>query len=358
MALDVVAPSPGPVALNDPSEGLASYGWLLRVDNATEEVYLARARDDLSAFQDEILIFDFGLSDPVPGELDVAAAAIAGLLETTQYEVITSGRLARNVANDAQDPFDINDWTGINTSNLFVDGTDGALLWETFSAQGWARYDALAARAQVMIQVRLTKQNDGFFSALAVHMASDTSHTMIEQRREWLNDGRFPLAEIVNGAFTHLAGDARNTPQNQILTPGDYHNFALWVNGNAECEDYSFTDDLGTYTAPVALSIGKVGVWMRAESFSESCKAKVFNVHAGKFVTIQDAPVGGDARILDGGGAVLASASESGGTIEIDCLQVWLEDAVDVEIRDSGGGVISTVTPQGGIWGGDVLGLP
>lgn len=287
---------------------------------------------------------------PIPGIMGVIAAAG----DATVWEQSTSGRLARNVADDAEDPFDINDWTNVSLNSLAVDANDGTLRQETFSDVGYARFDAVAARGKQMVQARVTKVNDADWTGIVLHMPEADEEEGIRQIREWVDDARFAVNEVLfDASNTNLTPGGRNSPQNEILLNGEYHNFSLWADGS-DIEDYGFPDEKGSELTAPTLTSGKAGVVQLGGSLSETSKFEVYNVHADKVVTVQDAPSDGDARILDGDGVVLASASESGGTAIIDVIGVWLEDAVDLEIRNSAGAVLQTLTPSSGIWGGDV----
>lgn len=55
----------GPVAVQDPTEGVFNYVWRMRVDNAAGEVYLARETDAGDGWKTEVLRFSFDPADPI-----------------------------------------------------------------------------------------------------------------------------------------------------------------------------------------------------------------------------------------------------------------------------------------------------
>lgn len=107
------------------------------------------------------------------------------------------------------------------------------------------------------------------------------------------------------------------------------------------------------YTRPAgAFAAGRVGLMCWHTNVNDFNDLRVYRNHG---VTVRGIPTGSIAEVIRADGTVVASATESGGTAVVNLTDFSVPYAGFTSIRvvSSGGAVLETATPSGGVWGGD-----
>jgi len=285
-----------------------------------------------------------------------------------------SGKLMRNVALSTSEPFLSTQWDFFGTSSstsagVGVDGTSGRMACVDTGNGGNNLHgfvnNSVAAQATGMVQAtgRRRGGDTGFptFGLLGAATLNDNG----------LGAGDPDIdAYCFRKGITAVFGQPRN-----LITYNPTENFEVgstgalvainedidlslrWEpdkpagwNSKDDAVDAS-TDATTSFASGRAGAVGTgttLGVPQPLYDFS------LFNIHDDWLVYFSNLPSGYKGRILGAADAVLATATEVGGTAEVDCTDVWLDDAVAVVVLDASNVEQARVTPADGVWGGDV----
>lgn len=266
----------------------------------------------------------------------------------------TSGKLALHIANDATDPFSAGDWTAAAdvSSGPTVSGSNGRLLWSVANdadAEGNLMYDPAGTLSQMMVQARILGAHSGasagFFIGVATLLDTNAINGVV-LRSELLDQDRVVLRDEQAASSIATGTDAK------VENTG--YSFSIFADRvGAEAEAYDFNDGVVLSGAiPGTHSSDQKPGLVAAKAGDAECGR--FFLHNDKDLIVNNLPEGAKAQLRDSGDSVLKEAGESAGTATINCVDVWMRDAVDLVIESSSGQVLERETPSDGLWGGDV----
>lgn len=276
-------------------------------------------------------------------------------LTPTQVERLTTGKLTRYVANDATDPFDLDDWTPTNATESLSSG-DLQCTIGTATAFGFLRHDAQAERGKIMVHALVTRVgSENNHGVVAAHLVDNSNFSYAGKRFNGATAATraVTLVERVANSVVAIAS------QDGVLDVANltYTKLSVFRDGATTLEGYGFDDDLrNTLTADLVETEGRGGVGGNQTSAGQSVRAREYYEATDKVVTCSGLAAGNKLKVLDADDVVLAEATESGGTASVDLLEVWPSDAVAVVVTDSADVALTPIlTPSApaGIWGGD-----
>ena len=283
-----------------------------------------------------------------------------------------SGLIQRNVALDADDPFLATDWDFFGTDASPAHGVDvgtGRLSCQDTGNGGNNLHgmvnNVMAAEATGMVQATGRRRGgDTGFPTFGVLGAAT------------INDDGTGAGDPDIDAYGYRKGITAifGQPRNGI-TYNPTENFDLDTGGAVVAidEDIDFImrwepdayegwnskdDTVDTVAnATTEFASGRAGMFGTGTTLGVAQTLfdfSLYNIHDDYLVYGSNLPSGYKLKILGAADAVLATATESGGTAQVDCMDVWLADALAIIITDGSDVEVDRVTPTEGVWGGDV----
>lgn len=265
-----------------------------------------------------------------------------------------SGYLAHHIANDATYPFSTADWGP--TDNVSFSLVGGELRCTTSGASIFrsVRYNALASRARVMVQVVCEAVSTGADIGAAIRADDNTNpddHIIAQIAAGF--SGAQGIVEQVGGTTT--ASDISVS----ALSANTKYRASLWADGAAAVMRHFSLAVTRSITLAAGLTSGKVGV-RAARGSAGSSDYSEFYVMTDRYVRVAGLPSGYKAQVLTSADVLIAEATESGGTATVDLLAATFPQPAKVRVLNGSGGTEATFTPTGGVgadlvWGGDEL---
>jgi len=80
-----------------------------------------------------------------------------------------------------------------------------------------------------------------------------------------------------------------------------------------------------------------------------------FYYHTDKIVAVNSLPTGYKAKLLNATDGLLLSATEVAGTASLDVIQLWMAEAVTLQITTGADAEVARIQPASLIWGGDIF---
>jgi len=287
----------------------------------------------------------------------------------------SEGKLQKNVANDGTDPFVGSEWDFFGTDaspGASVDVGTGRLSIQDTGNGGNNLHgivnNVMSAQATGMVQAtgRRRGGDTGFptFGLLGAATINDDGTGAGDPDID---------AYAYRKGITAIFGQPRN-----LITYNPTENFEIDTGGATVAidedidmilrwepdvfEGWNSVDDAVDTVSNATTSFasgraGAVGTGTTLGVAQTLFDFSLYNIHDDYLIYGSNMSSGQKLKILGTADAVLATATESGGTAQIDCMDVWLADALAVIITDGADAELGRITPSDGVWGGDVYRL-
>lgn len=351
--------------------------------NATDTTSLSFKVDGGSALT---ATFNSGLNrwerayTPTSGSHSVTATAVgAGGSKTSAARSFTAaasanaitrsalGRLAEFVAGSSN-PFSTSDWTGFTgvngTTVASATISSGNLRVDSGLPAGGTNHLALnsvASRSRAMVQAKMRAIGvpvaGNWWAGVAAHLVTTGSsrnnlRAHFSVRRTSTGDDYTAIAEDVGSTSNNLVVDF-DAP---VRSTDTFYRISCFADG-LNVAAYDHDNDIADSATATTVSAGMVALSLAAAATGRVWDVAEFFAMSDRYVTVNGVPSGGSARIKNAGGTVLISAAANGsGVATLDVMPIVAGTMTKIEVLDSGGTILQTLSPSETIWGGDVFG--
>lgn len=273
----------------------------------------------------------------------------------------TLGRLAAHTTtaiSDVTTVFTSSNWGP--KSNVTVSTAGSTLDFTSLSANIFRTmpYNPISPISESFVQmVGEVISTGGSLGAVARADSGSTEYDGVWMSLSPGFSGPLGLREIENGS--NIATDTITT---SLLSADDQYRVSLYTDASNGSFGHYFGGFGLTATSSYALTLtrGGTGVYsgsvglIHSRGTGGTTRYWEFYVMTSRYVTVSGLPTSASVQVRNSGGTVLSSATASAGTAQVDMLKVEFPTATEIRVLDSSSNVLITATPSQRVWGGDI----